>query len=121
MLHWWAKQNNYFIVYISFLVLVTNAGRIHWTKNKKVDSWIFNYLCRHHRARIFVIKKTQKRRSPALYSRLYTLHPTPAALLLLLIAYSVCVRVRSSQRISRALVGKMRILSATAIISVSEG
>ena len=35
MLHWWAKQNNYFIVYISFLVLVTNAVRIHLTKNKK--------------------------------------------------------------------------------------
>lgn len=34
-LHWWAKQNNYFIVYISFLVLVTNAERIHLTKNKK--------------------------------------------------------------------------------------
>ena len=54
MLLRYANQNNYFIIYISFLVLVTNAGRIHLTKNKKIVSLIFNYLCRHHRCRIFV-------------------------------------------------------------------
>ena len=54
MLLKYANQNNYFIIYISFLVLVTNAGRIHLTKNKKIVSLIFNYLCRHHRCRIFV-------------------------------------------------------------------
>ena len=48
------NQLLYFIIYISFLVLVTNAGRIHLTKNKKIVSLIFNYLCRHHRCRIFV-------------------------------------------------------------------
>ena len=45
MLLRYAKQNNYFIIYISFLVLVTNAGRIHLTKNKKIVSLIFNYFC----------------------------------------------------------------------------
>ena len=48
------NQLLYFIIYISFLVLVTNAGRIHLTKNKKIVSLIFNYLYRAHRARIFV-------------------------------------------------------------------
>ena len=54
MLLRYANQNNYFIIYISFLVLVTNAGRIHLTKNKKIVSLIFNYLCRAYKARIFV-------------------------------------------------------------------
>ena len=54
---------------------------------------------------------------------LYTLHYTPytSSSAAPPIVYGVCVRVRSSQIISRALVGKMRILSAAAIISASEG
>ena len=47
MLLRYANQNNYFIVYISFFVLVTNEVRILLTKNKKIVSLIFNYLCRH--------------------------------------------------------------------------
>ena len=37
-------------------VLVTNAGRILLTKNKKIILSIFNYFCRACKARIFVLK-----------------------------------------------------------------
>ena len=36
MLLRYANQNNYFIVYISFFVLVTNAERILLTKTKRL-------------------------------------------------------------------------------------
>ena len=54
MLLRYANQNNYFIIYISFLVLVTNAGRIHLTKNKKIVSLISNYFYRAYKARILL-------------------------------------------------------------------
>ena len=37
----YAIQNNYFLGYLSFLILVTNAGRILLTKKEKGSSYFF--------------------------------------------------------------------------------
>ena len=53
-----------------FWVLVTNAERIHLTKNKKIGSLIFNYFYRHHRCRIFVSIKPAIGKSQLVASQL---------------------------------------------------